>query len=155
VKKRPCLVLERFENAGKVFVELAYGTTVQTKVNRGYEIQINTIADMALAGLHRPTRFIGARRIIVAADNPGFVTNPGHPSPVIGRLDEAGIERMDAVRKRILEEQDVATKWRATTTHKPVVVAQASGAPVSKTRRDALAAARRRAAEAGVRRAAR
>jgi hypothetical protein len=112
VKARPCLVLEVGRVGDHAFAEIAYGTSAMTKANRGYEIHVNTIAGMALAGLDRATRFVGSRRVRVSLENSLFRTSPQHASPVIGRLDDGALVRMYAVRARIWAERDMAAERR-------------------------------------------
>jgi hypothetical protein len=163
IKPRPCLVMEIARIGGETLIELAYGTTAQTSANRGYEVHIYRPIGMALAGLRRPTRFVGARRIIVSARNGGFDVSPGYRSPVIGRLDGRGLERMNAVRARIHAERDIAADRRQAERAERVEQAAQTAEPakarpwrpeVSRSRVAALAAARVRAAQAAGRRVA-
>jgi hypothetical protein len=62
---------------------------------------------MAVAGLNRPTRFVGSRRISVQLCDGDFKLGP-QGSPVIGQLDDYLLERMHAVRARMQAEQDIA-----------------------------------------------
>lgn len=110
-KLRPCLVLNTRRMLGKVFVELAYGTSAQTTANKGYEVRILRDADANAVGLSRPTRFIGARRVIVSLDNPGFDVNL-FDSPVVGQLTGELFERLNAVRARLQAEADMAQATR-------------------------------------------
>ena len=110
-KLRPCLVLNTRRMLGKVFVELAYGTSAQTTANKGYEVRILRDADANAVGLSRPTRFIGARRVIVSLDNPGFDVNL-FDSPVVGQLTGELFERLNAVRARLQAEADMAQAIR-------------------------------------------
>lgn len=110
-KLRPCLVLNTRRMLGKVFVELAYGTSAQTTANKGYEVRILRDADANEVGLSRPTRFIGARRVIVSLDNPGFDVNL-FDSPVVGQLTGELFERLNAVRARLQAEADMAQATR-------------------------------------------
>lgn len=158
VKPRPCLVVEVDRLGGYTFIELAYGTTAQTKANRGYEVHIYTDVGMALAGLRQPTRFVCARRVMVAPFHRDFATTRRNPSPVIGRLDDAGIERMNGIRARIHAEQDIAAERREIERAEQTVKRDktpARRAPASASRAAALATARRRAAEASRRGVAR
>jgi hypothetical protein len=107
-KRRTCLVLEVDDRDGRRFVELAYGTSAQTTANVGDEIHVIEPDDLAQAGVRRPTRFVCARRITVALDNPGWDINPAYPSPVIGRLAPMAASRMNAIRARIHALRDVA-----------------------------------------------
>ena len=77
---RPCLVMETTEDE----VVLAYGTTSKEKANAGCEIRLN--ADFADCGLQRATRFVLARRLRVAMNDPRLAPRASDGSPVIGRL---------------------------------------------------------------------
>ena len=87
VKKRPCLVLEVRVVEGRRHALLAYGTSVRSRANRGREIRVRRPEGLAQAGLHRPTRFVGARSVTVPLDDPRFVVSAQTGSPVLGRLD--------------------------------------------------------------------
>ncbi|MGP3699709.1 hypothetical protein [Rhodobacter sp. NSM] len=112
-KKRPCLVLEVEPTDSVPRITLAYGTTVVSGRNRGYEVRIASSVACAAAGLHRPTRFIGLRRLAVSADHPGFIVSREAGTPKIGRLAGTGFERLQAVRARIHAEADIAADQRA------------------------------------------
>ena len=100
-KRRPCLVLEIFHLCGQRFVKLAYGTSAETNANKGCEVRVNQPDGCAAAGLDRPTRFVGARSIIVSVEHPGFEATPETGSPVMGRLDASLTGRLTVVRKRL------------------------------------------------------
>ena len=112
-KSRTCLVLDIETRNGRRVVELAYGTSVDSRINVGHEIDVDQPAEMAAAGVHKPTRFVGARRIVVGFDHEGWDINPTHPSPVIGRLARQALARMNAVRARIPAARDIAADRRA------------------------------------------
>lgn len=111
-KLRPCLVLELFDVAGSRFATLAYGTSTDTRANRGREVFVTHPDALAEAGLEKPTRFVCARLISVSLDHPGFEIEPPATTPVIGRLDNALTERMNAVRARLHAEADIAAEAR-------------------------------------------
>lgn len=71
-KLRPCLVLEVFHFSCQRFVRLAYGTSAFTEANKGCEVLVKHSGSCATAGLNRPTRFVGARSIIVSLDHPNL-----------------------------------------------------------------------------------
>ena len=106
-KARPCLVMEIETLGGRPFATIAYGTSARSGANRGYEVPVLRAADHAAAGLHRPTRFVGFRRLLVSLQNGGFVTSAATGSPVIGRLSEGPLRRLDRVRARIQAERDM------------------------------------------------
>ncbi|MCR9111581.1 hypothetical protein [Marivita sp. XM-24bin2] len=110
-KKRPCLVLD-ITNLGETrYAVLAYGTSADTSANRGYEVKL-TETEARAAGLHRSTRFVGARRMLVALDHCGFVICAATGAPTIGRLNGDAFERMNVVRGRILAEAEMAADQR-------------------------------------------
>ena len=106
-KTRPCLVLDVKGHGGNRRATLAYGTSAQTAANRGYEVWVKRRSSMAVAGLNRPTRFVGSRRISVALCHAGFKIGE-QGSPVIGQLDDYLLKRMNAVRARMQAEHDIA-----------------------------------------------
>lgn len=111
-KIRPCLVLDIVRVGESRYAQLAYGTSAHTHANRGYEVQLNK-ADARAAGLRRPTRFVGARRMLVSLDHPDIVLGVATGVPVLGRLSGAAFERMNAVRARIHAEADIAAERRS------------------------------------------
>lgn len=111
-KRRPCLVLDVRRRGVECFVELAYGTSSKGRANRGYELIVKQPESRARAGLNKPTRFVCARRIFVNVKSEGFDCPGGSGSPLIGCLDEALMERMNAIRARIQAEADIAAHYR-------------------------------------------
>ncbi len=111
-KRRPCLVLDVRRRGAECFVELAYGTSSDGRANRGYEVIVKHPKSRARAGLNKPTRFVCARRIIVNVKSSGFCCPDGATPPLIGRLDDALMERMNAIRARIQAEADIAAHYR-------------------------------------------
>ena len=114
-KARPCLVLDVEDRDGLTFVTLAYGTSVGGTANRGYEIRVNRAEDIEAAGLDRPTRFVGARRITVSTAHSGFRVNRQLGTAVIGQLSGSAFDRMNRVRARIHAERDIAAHYRCRT----------------------------------------
>lgn len=100
-KLRPCLVLEIIHLSGQRFVKLAYGTSAATTANKGCELRINHPDGCAAAGLNRPTRFVGARSIIVSLNHQGFEPYPNTGSPHRGRLNGTLMCRLAVVRRRL------------------------------------------------------
>lgn len=86
-KARPCLVVD----ASKSEILVAYGSTSETRSNRGLELRITR--QPADCGLHRQTRFICARRIRVAFDDPRVIM-AGQGRHLIGQLDAEAMERL-------------------------------------------------------------
>ncbi len=122
-KVRPCLVLDTEELLGEKFAWLAYGTSANTNSNRGYEIRLGHMPDVVAAGLKKPTRFVGARRILVSLENSGFVCSSGTNSPIVGRLTGGAFDRLNSVRARIQAEADIRSDRieRGVTLSQPVV----------------------------------
>ena len=106
-KARPCLVMEIETFGGRPWATIAYGTSARSKANRGYEVPVLRAADHTAAGLHRPTRFVGFRRLLVSLHSEAFVVHGATGSPVIGRLPEGPLNRLDRVRARIQAERDM------------------------------------------------
>ncbi|UTH49556.1 hypothetical protein KBW81_07335 [Loktanella salsilacus] len=104
-KPRPCLVLEIEEMAGQRFALIAYGTSSPRRANCGEEVHALNAEDYAAFGLDRPTRFIGARRIMVSMNSAGFILNCDIASPVLGKLSGGPAERLRTVRARIRQMQ--------------------------------------------------
>lgn len=113
-KLRPCLVLEVFELSGHRFVKLAYGTSANTKANKGCEVRVNQPDGCAAAGLYRPTRFVGARAILVSLDHSGFEPFGKSGSPLMGSLDSQLRTRLTDIRDRLRAGQAPATKRHTT-----------------------------------------
>lgn len=85
-KTRPCLVLAVADHAGVPHALVAYGTSADTPANRGHDLSIDTPDAMAAAGLHRPTRFVGARRVLVPLTSEQFRPRAETGSPLLGHL---------------------------------------------------------------------
>ena len=138
-KARPCLVLDIEEHGDQRYALLAYGTTSRRRSNIGYEVHARRRADYLSAGLNEPTRFVGARRLLVPLKHSGFAVCPccagevcvrrrAGPLPlrwvcplacapnkvaVLGRLGGAPFNAMNAVRCRINAERDIAADHRS------------------------------------------
>ncbi|CUH39173.1 hypothetical protein JSE7799_01894 [Jannaschia seosinensis] len=112
-KARPCLILDIEMHGGQRYALLAYGTTSRRRSNVGYEVHVRRRAEYLIAGLDEPTRFVGARRLLVPLTHSGFATCRATGSAVLGRLDGAPFEAMNAVRGRIHAERDIAADRRS------------------------------------------
>jgi hypothetical protein len=113
IKARPCLVLDIETIVGVRYAVIAYGTTSRRKSNVGEEIHVCKRAAYMAAGLNEPTRFVGARRILVPLTHTGFVDVANTGSPVLGRLVDSEFERLNAVRGRIHALRSIATERHA------------------------------------------
>ncbi|MAZ22090.1 hypothetical protein [Roseovarius sp.] len=112
-KARPCLILDIVVHGGQRYALLAYGTTSRRRSNVGYEVHVRRRADYLSAGLNEPTRFVGARRLLVPLSHSGFSVCRATGSAVLGRLSGAAFAAMNAVRGRIHAERDIAIDRRA------------------------------------------
>lgn len=110
-KRRPCLVLNTLSSGDDCFVEIAYGTSADTRANRGYEVIVKHPSSREEAGLSKPTRFVGARRIIVHVNHSGFNGQAEGPE-IIGKLDAPLLERLNAVRAGIQAQADIVAHER-------------------------------------------
>ncbi|CUH39863.1 hypothetical protein JSE7799_02591 [Jannaschia seosinensis] len=111
-KARPCLILDVELHGGQRYALLAYGTTSRRRSNVGYEVHVRRRAEYLSAGLDEPTRFVGARRLLVPLTHSGFAICRSTGSAVLGRLEGAPFEAMNAVRGRIHAEHDIAADRR-------------------------------------------
>jgi hypothetical protein len=111
-KARPCVVLDVVTVCGERHLLLAYGTSVNTPANRGQEIAVTDAEHIRDAGIDKPTRFVGARRMVVPLDHAGFVTSRQR-NPVIGQLTGEARERLDVVRAHIAATAAHAAQRRA------------------------------------------
>ena len=133
-KTRPCVVLDVVGYLGERYVTLAYGTTSDSRANRGYEVKVTRPEALARVGLDRPTRFVGSRRITVSVKHAGFCLGE-RGTPVLGRLTGEELDRLNAVRARICAEADIAAerhaeRRRRTRRRKAGLASRASRPPV-------------------------
>lgn len=92
-KIRPCVVLAVQRLANSVHVTLAFGTTATGPANRGLDLSLCDKTDWQTAGLHRPTRFVLARRLTVSSIDLRF--DLGAPNdPMIGRVPDHALNRL-------------------------------------------------------------
>lgn len=96
-KSRPCLVLSTQSFSGKRFATIAYGTSIRSRANHGFEVIVKDPIAQRTAGLDKPTYFIGARRLIVCLDHPMFDVTGARRTPVIGHLDAPLQERLGSI----------------------------------------------------------
>lgn len=102
-KARPCLVLGVHQPAeGPMMVEIAYGTAAGTRSNIGFHFDVETDADRRAAGVHRVTRFVLARVVLVPLASPWLAANAAG-SATLGRLPghlRLCMESLDAARRQ-------------------------------------------------------
>jgi hypothetical protein len=113
IKARPCLVLDIETIGDERYAVLAYGTTSRRRANSGEEIHVRKRDAYTAAGLDEPTRFVGARRILVPLTHSGFVPHTETGSPVLGQLESLELDRLNAVRGRIHALHDIAAERRS------------------------------------------
>lgn len=95
-RPRPCLVLEVDRSGPEPEILVAYGTSALSRANTGYEVRVMQAASMRDAGLHRPTRFVAARRLRVALSSPRIIPC-AQGTARIGRLSEDLRPRLERV----------------------------------------------------------
>lgn len=84
-KARPCLVIAAEHGGARMRLVLAYGTSAGTPANRGLDLVLDDPDDWQGAGLTRPSRFVLARCIKIAASDPRLSLSR-KTTPVIGRI---------------------------------------------------------------------
>ncbi|MGR3504425.1 MAG: hypothetical protein ACU0B7_00970 [Paracoccaceae bacterium] len=95
-KHRPALVLAIDRSGAVAEATIVYGTGAMTRANTGLELRVTTPADMAAARLHKPTRFVGTRRVRVPLDSPRFIVCAASTA-VIGRLPQSFRPRLEQI----------------------------------------------------------
>lgn len=98
-KARPCLVVDVRKIDGLRHAIVAYGTSRRTKANCGHEVEVRGGETRIAAGLDRRTRFVGARRVTVALDDPAFVTCRRLDTPILGCLIDRPLQRLEKLRE--------------------------------------------------------
>lgn len=100
---RPCLVLEANDDE----LLLAYGTTSSTDANVGLEVSVTH--NPGVHGLHRPTRFVCARRLRLSRTDERLVADR-HGRVVVGSLLDAFRDRLDDILAEIEAEEPRETR---------------------------------------------
>ena len=98
-KNRPALILSVDRSGPEALATVAYGTSRRTDANTGLELHVRTAVDIAVSGLHRKTRFIGARTTIVPLTSDRFVACRAGTA-VLGSLPERLHDRLAQVASR-------------------------------------------------------
>ncbi len=86
-KNRPALILSVDRSGPEPLATVAYGTSRRTDANTGLELHVRSAVDIVTAGLHRKTRFIGARVTTVPLTSTRFVACRAGTA-VLGSLPE-------------------------------------------------------------------
>ncbi|SFU74821.1 hypothetical protein SAMN04488527_1143 [Aliiroseovarius crassostreae] len=87
-KDRPCLVIHADDDTGEVV--LAYGTSIFPKERDDHSLTVMNAANMAVANLVKPTRFLSVRRVRVKRSDQRFAPN-AEGNVVIGQFPADGI----------------------------------------------------------------
>lgn len=95
-KARPCLVVASSEDR----LVIAYGTSVDTPANRGLDVVLDDPDDWQVAGLHRPSRFVLARRVSVGPDDPRLVF-PRQGKAAIGMIRDHHLPELDRLTRKL------------------------------------------------------
>lgn len=103
-KARPSLVLAIDRDGEEPMATVAYGTSRRTRSNTGLELHVRKPEDIAAAGLHKRTRFVGTRTATVPLSSMRFVECAAGtsvlgrlPAPLVPRLAKvvAGLDRLE------------------------------------------------------------
>ena len=105
-KARPCVVLNAYdhENLYRRALMVAYGTSVIGGRQSRTDCVIEDASELAAAGLHRPTKFVGDRARVLPYNRRYFRANR-FGSTVIGSLHEASrnaLEGADAFMRALI-----------------------------------------------------
>lgn len=90
----PCLVLGILETGQDCLVELIGGLPLSAKIGTNFDIVVRSKRARAAAGIRSAMKFVSSRRVILSRRHPGFVRDPVTGSPVLGRLDPAGLGQL-------------------------------------------------------------
>ena len=102
-KVRPTLVLDVLTIGDERYAVLAYGTSSPRRRSRDLLVPVTSAAELETASLNAPTKFDGARRILVPLSDSGFSCSRKLNTPVLGHLTGASANRGDTVRRCIRE----------------------------------------------------
>lgn len=103
-KARPSLVLTVDRDGEEPMVTVAYGTSSRSRSNTGLELHVRKLEDIEAAGLHKRTRFVGARTATVPLSSMRFVECADGtavlgllPTPLLARLAQVveGLDRLE------------------------------------------------------------
>ena len=94
---RPCLILEVTDEE----LLIAYGTTSKSDANRGLDLSVRE--DPEAHGLHRPTRFVCARRLRLPRTDARLVADR-HGRLFVGKLGQQYRPRLDDIHCEIAAE---------------------------------------------------
>ncbi len=92
-------------------VTIAYGTSRRTRSNTGLEFHVRKADDIKAAGLHKQTRFVGARTVTVPLSSVRFVECAAGTA-VLGRLPQSLHPRLAQVVAGLDRREDRARQSR-------------------------------------------
>ena len=100
-KVRPTLVLDVLTIGEERHAVLAYGTSSFRRRSYDLLVPVNCSAELEAASLFAPTKFDGARRILVPLSDAGFSCSCKLSTPILGYLTGRSADRVDIVRRCI------------------------------------------------------
>ncbi|MCX8227987.1 MAG: hypothetical protein OTI35_18110 [Sulfitobacter sp.] len=100
-KVRPTLVLDVLTIGEERYAVLAYGTSSPRRRSHDLLVPVTCSAELEAASLNAPTKFDGARRILVPLSDAGFSSNRKLNTPVLGQLTGTSADRGATVRRCI------------------------------------------------------
>ena len=94
---RPGLVVAVFDaDTTERQAVVAYGTSRRSRANLGFEIRVTHPDSMTAAGLDKPTRFTLSRMRVLPV-SPEYFVHSRHGTPVLGRLEDGLMSRLDSL----------------------------------------------------------
>ncbi|UOA25300.1 hypothetical protein DSM110277_03754 (plasmid) [Sulfitobacter pontiacus] len=100
-KVRPTLVLDVLTIGEERHAVLAYGTSSFRRRSHDLLVPVNCSVELEAASLFAPTKFDGARRILVPLSDAGFSCSCKLSTPILGHLTGRSADRVDIVRRCI------------------------------------------------------
>jgi hypothetical protein len=110
-KARPSLILAIDRDGEEPMATVAYGTSSRTRSNTGLELHVRKSEDINATGLHKRTRFVGARTATVPLSSMRFVECAAGTA-VLGRLPEPLLPRLAQVVAGLDRLEDKAGRGR-------------------------------------------
>lgn len=106
-KARPCLVLDVELIGARRCAVLVPALPAHQPGSGERAVTLARQIEYRRAGLHGPTRFLIRTRLIVPLSHDGFVVAPPTGTPVIGRLEDAALDRLNVERARLHALRDI------------------------------------------------
>jgi hypothetical protein len=111
-KVRPTLVLDVLTIGEERYAVLAYGTSSSRRRSHDLLVPVTCSAELEAASLYTPTKFDGARRILVPLSDAGFSCSCKLSTPILGHLTGTSADRVETVRRCI--RQAIGPRRRST-----------------------------------------